>query len=722
LSRLRGLLIGAGFLSGLLGFWLPSAAPLEGPRLDLSLFFAALLAATSWPLLLDRGRWSLRAATPAVAAVVAMVATTGFSLLAHYSNALAWESAAPLAASMLAGVAFALEDPSAQRSALRAIVAAQTTVIAYAFFQLFGGVLGLKWDPLDWPSFGSGRALATLGNPDLLAETAVTCAAFWLSLGAEFQARKAFQGAALLMATVPLLGLAFVPGPQIAPLALRLLPFLVFCLFLHLLGRSSRERAARTILVAFTAVVVAASACRTAYAAAVAACALVWLLRLRNLPSPRKHRAWALGAAIALCASAAFVLVAKTIPSAPATVDQGAHGFFEGLAARLVAPLNPEDPDRSRRVQLGRAAWRLGNAHPWIGSGPAGFALCGLRAQSEVRRSDFPPEYPAGPEPKAETRVHCDYLQSFAEGGWPGLLVFLGFWAVFIGISRGLESRSTGNRSVGEGSLALAAVALVLATAQFPWETLPMLQLFWLAFGRTARIAASEAPPPLKSVSGIPLAIALVAAAALAWIPLRWFAGGILESKASQADIGAPGQGDALWEAAVRASPPSRQIPLNLALGDRYLRQGRGGDAALRLKSALKEYPDFAEAWFDLGVAAHTRFLSGQSDFDAREALFDYGKTLELDPLFEAARMNRANLLLALGRIPEARNDFNFQERRTPDAPQPHLGLAECWIATGDRSRAKTEFTIFLKNSGEREKSPEMEALKRRLHLLLFKS
>lgn len=66
------------------------------------------------------------------------------------------------------------------------------------------------------------------------------------------------------------------------------------------------------------------------------------------------------------------------------------------------------------RVELWRAAWRMGVAHPWMGVGSGNFSRFALDYAPALRR-DLP--------------AHSNYLAMFAETGVPGLLLYLACFA-----------------------------------------------------------------------------------------------------------------------------------------------------------------------------------------------------------------------------------------------------------------------------------------------------
>lgn len=86
----------------------------------------------------------------------------------------------------------------------------------------------------------------------------------------------------------------------------------------------------------------------------------------------------------------------------------------------------------------------------------------------------------------------------------------------------------------------------------------------------------------------------------------------------------------------VLAQTPNEGNALNL-LGFLKVQNNQFSEAVSHLKKAVELYPNFFEAWFNLGLA-----YKGMDDFD--NAIFAYKKALELEPENVTANFNLANV------------------------------------------------------------------------------
>ncbi len=97
---------------------------------------------------------------------------------------------------------------------------------------------------------------------------------------------------------------------------------------------------------------------------------------------------------------------------------------------------------------------------------------------------------------------------------------------------------------------------------------------------------------------------------------------------------------------------------------------GYRADAMTLYRKALELVPDHSDVWSNLGVAAN-------SMGDPLTALDCQNRALALDPTSAAARWNRSSCLLALGRLKQGWEDYEFRFEAHPDTrkrrpfPQP---------------------------------------------------
>ncbi len=164
----------------------------------------------------------------------------------------------------------------------------------------------------------------------------------------------------------------------------------------------------------------------------------------------------------------------------------------------------------------------------------------------------------------------------------------------------------------------------------------------------------------------------------------------------------------ALWEDALRDGAIQPRARVNLALA--YGRADRWDDAHTQLVEALRQSPDFADAWVELGNIEHQmgrldaaqqayeRAIAAQSWLagahynlgnvylakgEAARAVKSYARALELNPNFAMAHNNWAQATEALGAEGDALGGYRRALAIDPQQPQAWFNLAQSLEAQG---------------------------------------
>jgi O-antigen ligase len=308
-------------------------------------------------------------------------------------------------------------------------------------------------------------------------------------------------------------------------------------------------------------------------------------------------------------------------------------------------------PEFQVRLGVWRGVWSMARDRPALGVGPGGFhsAFVPYRDAREYRLSHAgePPAYREVPH------AHNAYLQALAETGWVGaaalvLLVYvlLRRWMFFTGHQADPSSRWR-TAAAGGGIVAFAVAALT----QSLFDSAAPAALFWFLASQVEgdgnrRPLARPAPfggPPLAAAAGAVLLLSLC-------LGLVWHSAG------------------ASWEyhrALLEREPGPREERLRRALewdhrewraryrlGADYRMAGRFAEASAELEAALREHPNHALSWMELGIVK----AQTPGAFDA--ALEAFARAEKLAPLYPKLYHNRGVALQSKGREEEARRDF----------------------------------------------------------------
>lgn len=293
-----------------------------------------------------------------------------------------------------------------------------------------------------------------------------------------------------------------------------------------------------------------------------------------------------------------------------------ALGLFIGAAVGGFLPGALEDilfkkyrAHAEARPRLWRAAAAVATDRPWLGTGPGNFAV-GFR----LRPVAF--EDGAARWAMSTPFAHSEPLQAAAETGWAGLALWL------LGACAAL--RALLRRADDDPVREAAAVAAAAMTAQLAVDNMlqiPALAALWLTALALARAPVGGKRWPHAAI------LAGAALAVVSWIPR------------TIASLG-PAQAAAVFP----AEPGPRED-----LAYKAIKAGKAAEAEAHWAEAQRLEPFNAiYPWRRAQLASAVGYWAGAVRLAAR--------AVELEPGFMAARLVRAEALVRLGRIPEARS------------------------------------------------------------------
>jgi O-antigen ligase/Tfp pilus assembly protein PilF len=340
-----------------------------------------------------------------------------------------------------------------------------------------------------------------------------------------------------------------------------------------------------------------------------------------------------------------FVLVAFAALVIAAGAYLTRHG---GLAAFSTKQVTVQ-----QRVQLYQVVWEMVKDHPWFGIG-----LGQLGAQFPLYQSKpwAPADYPQHPYTFSE-HAHNEYLQFLAEGGVPGLLLFLLVLVVYAKSIRDFLKNKDSKPEQKELLIGIAGgvVALLIQSmSNFPLQVAPTAVLF--GFFLAAPLALRPASPPgFERAPSAPLKIFLALALFIpAVIGLR----------------------------AVAASIAFRDTVGESSLGHGQLAAYYGG----RLVSFSPLNP---KAWKAYGKALE---VAGQTE----PAYQAYQKSLDLDPDYVEDLLPMGQIRLNQGRLEEALALFQKAEAMTPNYIAPLWPMSVCLFQMKRYDESAKGFEEFL--------------------------
>ena len=134
-------------------------------------------------------------------------------------------------------------------------------------------------------------------------------------------------------------------------------------------------------------------------------------------------------------------------------------------------------------------------------------------------------------------------------------------------------------------------------------------------------------------------------------------------------------------EAASRASDPDQLAQARDQLGKAALRLGDDARAESLATSLIETRPELSRGYLLLAAVRETR-----GDLDGALAVYSDGVAKTEDPL--PLQLRAGDLLLRLGRAPEAQTLLQAAVQTNPRAPDAYIGLAQAHIAQADDLRA----------------------------------
>lgn len=731
LRRLRRLTLSAGYAAGVLWFWLGAHEVFEGPKTQAALLYGALLAALAWPLLWTRLPWAWKRQRAFLTVGGALLGATLLSWLGAHAvlpgnMALSVERTIPVIVAAFAALVWALEDEEQRRAVLFAVQTTHWILLFYGLLQLldqnWGQAHGVAVDVIRWVHFGESRVYSTMGNPDYMAAHLTLYAALWLGWGwRKIDPRGPAQTAAAALMLVPPLVIPVVYGSASMGLVLaKMGPWYALCVVLLLLCRRLSAKACWGFGLGLLGLLVLVAQGRGAWlASALAVAAMAGAAYRLSGGYFFSHRQdvlrWPLGLCLAGLLALGGLWGARALQPQAAWAQHGvpqkALAVVDSLNDRVRHIFDKGNDAQVIRRFYWQAAWQMGLDHPLLGVGYGNHALFTAGEQSKVwKRWDA-----AGDprvmmvEPHVELYAHNDFLQNFAETGLLGLAAFLLFWAFFgreaWRLARaGREAADSRRFELGLGLIGLMAAFFANAMTNFPWRVLATQQLCWLAFAVLMVARAPEdgqtapASLPWKLEAGLG---GLIVAAVIGMLPLRWFNASLFIRQGNQYKD-APGQpqpqgGIFFYQRALQAGlSGTQQVEMLLYLGSLYNQIGDSDQALHWFDEGIKRYPDFVEAWYNVGYTWQKRFEGSHLVADLQKAVEAYEKVLAIDPRSVNALNNLGNLRYQSNQLPEALKLYQTLVRYNPTSLEGWYNLGATQVRLGDRAGAEASLQKAL--------------------------
>jgi tetratricopeptide (TPR) repeat protein len=197
------------------------------------------------------------------------------------------------------------------------------------------------------------------------------------------------------------------------------------------------------------------------------------------------------------------------------------------------------------------------------------------------------------------------------------------------------------------------------------------------------------------------MALGMALAALAATLPLRWFTAGLLfkagDARKDDPQPAVQVQGIPFYEEAVRAGLSGTQrVELYLYLGSLYNVAQRPDLAEHWFRECVRIYPDFLEAWYNLGYTAQSAYERSHAESDRQAALACYAKVLDIDPRAMNALNNSGNLAYTVGDLATAQSDFERLLKYQSGSLEAHYNLAAVFVRRGDKAQAEGELEKAL--------------------------
>ncbi|HTC20349.1 MAG TPA: O-antigen ligase family protein [bacterium] len=345
-----------------------------------------------------------------------------------------------------------------------------------------------------------------------------------------------------------------------------------------------------------------------------------------------------------------FVLAAFAVLVIAGGVYLTRHGGLAAFSAKQITV--------QQRVQLYQVVWEMVKDHPWFGIG-----LGQLGAQFPLYQSKpwAVADYPQHPYTFSE-HAHNEYLQFLAEGGVPGLLLFLLILLVYAKSIQDFLKNTASKPEQKEFLIGIAGgmVALLVQSASnFPLQVAPTAVLFGFFLAAPLALRPSPPPPLEPAITRTQKVFLVLALLIPAIVGLR----------------------------AVAASIAFRDTVGESSLGHGQLAAYYGG----RLVSLSPVNP---KAWNAYGKALE---VAGQVE----PAYQAYQKSLDLNPNYVENLLPMGQIRMNQGRLGEALALFQKAETITPNYSAPLWPMSVCLFQLkryGESAKGFEEFLAYAPN------------------------
>lgn len=324
-----------------------------------------------------------------------------------------------------------------------------------------------------------------------------------------------------------------------------------------------------------------------------------------------------------------------------------------------------------QRLDIYRVTFEIVKDHPWFG---IGLGQLGVQIPRYQARPWVPEDYPSHPYTYTE-HVHNEFLQFWAEGGLPGLFLFLAVLGVFVWeVRRFLRNPESGN---GEKEILMGAsggiVALLIQSlSNFPLQVAPTAILFGLLLAAPLALKKVTSPIPTRDI----LVREKVLLALVVMVTALWGLRAVGASIAFRDTVGESniGHGQLAVQYGSRLVSLS---PLNPKAWNAYgkaLEVGQQSDPAYQAyQKALDLNPNYVE---NLQPMANIRINQGR--FDAAAQLCR--QALAITPNYAAMLWPLAVSEFQLKHYDESAKAFESYLVYAPNDFQTYLNLGVCYI------------------------------------------
>ena len=345
-----------------------------------------------------------------------------------------------------------------------------------------------------------------------------------------------------------------------------------------------------------------------------------------------------------------FVLVAFAVLILVAGAYIARHGGLAMFSAKQVTI--------QQRVELYRMVWEIVKDHPWFG---IGLGQLGIQFPLYQAKPWAPADYPQHPYTFSE-HAHNEYLQFLAEGGVPGLLLFLAVLVVYAVSVRGCLKNPSSKPEDKEfliGIVGGMTALLIQSLSNFPLQAAPTAVLF--GFFLAAPLALCPAPAPNFEPS--------ISATQKVFLTLAFFIPAIIGLRAV-----------------------ASSISFRDTVGESSLEHGK---LAAYYGGRLVSFSPFnPKAWNAYGKALE---MAGQVE----PAYQAYQKSLDLNPNYVEDLVPMGQIRMNQGRLEEALALFQKAETITPNYTAPLWPMSVCLFQLkryGESAKGFEEFLTYVPN------------------------